>query len=147
MIKTLACGCFSYNDCDCENPNSCKCVSCYCLEKRAAEDAVVLLKLADIHAEISYVNGASTKKFYCYLEPYTFSHKRRSRKSALKSVQYSSIGGLKKGIARILEKRRTDGFYLNIDSWNDTQRGIFIKKYDQSTVFCQSLRPEFDQKR
>lgn len=153
MIKTLSCGCYGYNTCECENSNSCKCVPCYCLEKQAAANAVILLKLANIHAEISYFNGHTTKKFYCYLEPYVFSYKRRSRKGALKSVQYSSIDGLKKGIARILEKRRTDGSYLDISSWYnntcgwyDAQRGIFMKKYDNSTVFCQLLRPEFDQK-
>lgn len=142
MIKTKSCGCWGYRDCECSRGDSCECVSCYCHKKEAAENAEVLLKLAGIHARVEYLNNDRGDKFSCRLEPYEYVYNRRVYRGALKSMHYTSVDNLKKGIARILEKRRTDSSYLALNLLDET-KGRFVRKHKKSTVFCYYTRPEF----
>lgn len=142
MIFKLDCSCWV--NCGCED--GCVCSDqCHCAEKSAAEHAAILLKLTNIYAEVGY--NYAGKYFYCIIEPYEVSVRRRVQTKQLRFIRYSSIKSLNNGVARIMERRRQDSQYLALE-FENKELGIFVRNTANGRrVRCVSLRPEYRRKR
>ena len=97
MTSQLDCGCWFI---------------CRCAEKAAAENAKVLLKMADLNAIFyTQTNGHIT----VYVQPYDVWRTKYGGGwvgRALSNRRYTSIEGLRKGISEIIKRKTQDPEFL-----------------------------------
>lgn len=99
MSGQLECGCW---------------YSCRCAEKAAAENAKVLLKMADLNAHF-YTD--SRGEIAVYVQPYEVWRTKYGGGwvcRAMSHRRYTSIEGMRKGISEIIKRKTADPSYLEL---------------------------------
>lgn len=95
------------------NQLDCGCwYQCRCAEKAAAENAKVLLKMADLNATF-YTD--SNGKITVYIQPYEVWNMKYGGgwvSRSLANRHYKSIEGMRKGISEIIRRKTADASYL-----------------------------------
>lgn len=99
MSGQLECGCW---------------FKCYCAEKAAAENAKVLLKMADLNS-VFYTDSRGV--IVVYVQPYQAWQTNYGGQwvgRALSVRRYTSIEGMRKGISEIIRRKTIDPSYLEL---------------------------------
>lgn len=113
---------------------------CCCAEKAAAENAKVLLKMADL-AAIFYPEPSG--RIVVYIQPYEVWRTKYGGgwvMRALSSRHYSSIEGMRKGISEIIKKKTADPNYLKLPEPDLKNRfKLPSKRKTVSTDYCRNI--------